>query len=289
MKRDAFSACHPAVNLVFFVGAIGCGAVIQHPAYLIAGWVGAMLYYLVLKGKKGIPFVLGLLPMVGLIGVLNPLINHQGRHILFTLFEKAYTLEALCYGFALACILAIMLLWFGCASVCLTSDKFTALFGNLIPSISLLLVMILRLIPGLTRKAGQIAAARGAIGKGVSRENSMKQKLLSGGAVLSSLTDWALEGSVITADSMRARGYGAGKRVCFQVYRMTTRDWVLLAVQVLLLLVTMFSGGTEATYTPRLYADYVGAGFGAYCLFLLLPTAMYWKEEWTWHCLKSKI
>ena len=41
MTADAFSNCHPAVNFLFFVGAIGFGVLIQHPAYLIAGAVGA--------------------------------------------------------------------------------------------------------------------------------------------------------------------------------------------------------------------------------------------------------
>lgn len=289
MKQDAFSRCHPAVNFLFFLGAICCGAVIQHPAYLIAGWIGSAAYYLVLKGKKGLSFLLGLIPMICLIGGLNPLINTQGKFILFSLFGRPYTLQALCYGLALGSILGIMLLWFGCASVCLTNDKFTALFGNLIPALSLLLVMILRLIPGLTRKAGQISAARGAIGKGTSANAGLKQKLLCGGANLSALTDWALEGSVITSDSMLARGYGVGKRMCFQLYRMTRRDWVLLAVMTVLLACVLLSGGTEATYTPRLYADYVGIGFVAYCLFLLIPTALDLEEALKWRYWKSEI
>ena len=33
-RYDGFSDCHPAVNFLFFVGAIGFGVVIQHPAAL---------------------------------------------------------------------------------------------------------------------------------------------------------------------------------------------------------------------------------------------------------------
>ena len=29
MTHDAFSRCHPAVNFLFFVAALGCGMVIQ--------------------------------------------------------------------------------------------------------------------------------------------------------------------------------------------------------------------------------------------------------------------
>ena len=51
MTADAFSNCHPAVNFLFFVGAIGFGVLIQHPAYLIAGAIGAAVYYLLLSGR----------------------------------------------------------------------------------------------------------------------------------------------------------------------------------------------------------------------------------------------
>ena len=37
MERDAFSGCYPAVNFLFFLGAIGFGATIQHPAYCAVG------------------------------------------------------------------------------------------------------------------------------------------------------------------------------------------------------------------------------------------------------------
>ena len=41
MTSDAFSNRHPAVNFLFFLGAIGFAVLIQHPAYLIAGALGA--------------------------------------------------------------------------------------------------------------------------------------------------------------------------------------------------------------------------------------------------------
>ena len=61
MKQDAFSGCHPAVNCLFFVGAIGFGVVIQHPAYLAAGVIGAAVYYLLLTGKQGLKLIFGTL------------------------------------------------------------------------------------------------------------------------------------------------------------------------------------------------------------------------------------
>lgn len=288
MKYDAFSRCHPAVNFLYFVGAIGFGVVIQHPAYMLAAVIGAAAYYLLLKGRKGIKTILGMVPVFLLITVINPLFNTLGQTELFSLFGRPYTLEALYYGAVVGGIFLVMMLWFGCYNVVLTSDKFTSLFGNLIPSLSLLLVMVLRMIPNLMRKALQISGARKSIGK-AAETGSRKEKLGNGMTVLSALTDWALEGSVVTADSMRSRGYGAAKRTNFQIYRMTGCDWVLLVLIVVLAAATVFCGEKTAEFIPALQIAPLTWGFGAYCAYLLIPTALHLKEAITWHILRSRI
>ena len=198
MNQDAFSACHPAVNFLFFLGAIGFGATFQHPAYCAAGCICAGCYYLLLHGRQGFKMLGGMVGVFLLLSLVNPLVNHSGKTVLFTYFGKKYTLEALYYGMALGAIMVVMLLWFGCYSAVLTSDKFTALFGNVIPALSLLLVMVLQMIPALTRKAQQILLARRAIGKGISQTGKLTDKAKDGATVLSALTDWALEGRLVT-------------------------------------------------------------------------------------------
>ena len=287
MGRDAFSGCHPGVNFLFFLGAIGFGATIQHPAYCAVGCICAALYYLLLKGKDGLKMLGGLAGLFALLSAVNPLLNQSGKTVLFTWLGRPYTLEALYYGMALGSILVVMLLWFGCYSAVLTSDKFTALFGKLIPALSLLLVMVLRMIPAFTRKARQILLARRAIGKG--QEARLTDKARDGAAVLSALTDWALEGSIITADSMRSRGYGTGKRTNFQLYRLTPRDIFLLLLIAALEVSVILLGGTNASFTPRLKIDSVGPGLPVYCIFLLLPTLLQIKEVLAWRVSKSRI
>lgn len=289
MTHDAFSRCHPAVNFLFFAAAIGCGMVIQHPAYILAGVVCGGVYFCLLSGRRGFARIGMLLPLPILTAVLNPLINHRGKAVLFLMMGKPYTLEALCYGLALGGIFLAMLLWFGCYSAVLTSDKFTSLFGSLIPSLSLLLVMVLRLIPAFTRKTKQVLDARRAIGMGAEQTGSLQQKLRSGMTVLSALTSWALEGSIITADSMRSRGYGCGKRTSFRLYRMTGRDWVLLILIGGLFSLVILAGGTDASYTPVMKAAPLGWGFPAYCALLLIPTIFEGKEAVAWHIFISKI
>lgn len=296
MTADAFSKRHPIVNFIFFLGAIGFGVVIQHPAYLAAGFLCACTYYFLLKGSKGKEMLLGLLPLFVIMTLINPLFNVYGANILFHLFGRPYTLEALIYGAAIATVFVVMLIWFACYNEVLTSDKFTSLFCNLIPSLSLLLVMVLRMIPNLMRKAEQIAGARKSIGKGSAENASVKEKITDGMLILSALTDWALEGGVVTGDSMRSRGYGSAKRSSFMIYRLTGVDLFLLALQCLLaaiVLITAYSGGTAATYTPDFYIAPVSGrqiwGFAAYCGYLSIPTVLFIKEDIQWRISRSKI
>ena len=291
MRRDAFSDCHPAVNFIFFLGAIGFGVVIQHPAFLTASCLASAFYYLLLTGRKGIKMLLAMVPLFLVLSAINPLVNHYGAHVLFTVFGKPYTLEALFNGMAVAAMFVAMLLWFGCYNIVMTGDKFTSLFGNLIPSLSLLLVMVLRMVPNLLRKARQISGARKSVGKGAGEGS--REKLRDTVAVLGALTDWALEGSIVTADSMRARGYGAAKRSSFMIYRMTVRDIWLLAAQIILaaaVIVCIAGGGTAAAYTPALeIAPLSIPGLAVYCAYLLIPTVLHIKEVLQWHILRSGI
>lgn len=289
MRKDAFSEYHPAAIFLFFAGAIGVGVVVMHPAYLIAGCVGAALYYLLLTGPSGVKRVLALVPLLLLITVLNPLVNTRGRQVLFTVLGRNYTFEALCYGAAIGMMFVLMILWFQCYSIVMTSDKFTGLFGNWMPALSLLLVMVLRLIPALSRKAQQISDARSLIGKGAGEAEKTRDKLSAGICVLSALTDQALEGSIVTGDSMKARGYGSGKRTSFQSRRPTVRDGLLMAVMVLLLAGTLLSGGTNVMFTPILRIPGIGPGFWLYCVYLLLPSACHIKERIAWRISISRI
>jgi len=266
--------------------------VIQHPAYLLASMITGAIYYLLLNGKKGWKTILGLLPMFVILTVINPLFNTLGATPLFYLGSRPYTLEALCYGSALAGMFVIMMLWFGCYNKVLTSDKFTSLFGNLIPSISLLLVMVFRMVPNFIRKTQQIIGARKSIGKGADEAATTKEKLYDGGTVLGALTSWALEGSVITGDSMRARGYGTAKRSSFMIYRITQADWIALALMLFLLGATVAAacfGQFTAVFVPAIELAPVSWGLPVYTCYLLIPTALHIKEAIQWHISRSRI
>ena len=295
-EYDVFSRCHPAVNFLFFSAAIVLTVVLFHPAYLLVSLVCGGAYYAALRRSRCGKTLGFLLLVLVLVAAVNPIFNTLGDTVLFTLFGRPYTWQALCYGLCSGLMFAAVSLWFLCGGIVMTSDKFTSLFGAVIPSISLVLVMVLRLIPGYWRKGRQIAGARKCIGR--SAAGTRKEKIQGGMDMLTALSGWALEGSVVTADSMRCRGYGAeGRRTTFQIYRFTGRDRLIAALILAALAATVYAaagGSARAVFFPALSLAPVRGfrpvlGLAAYAVLLLIPTFYSIREAILWHSLRSKI
>lgn len=289
MKTAYLDRVHPAVSFGFLLAAIAMSVVITHPVYLGVSILGALLLNISLLGAKALKKCLLFLPFALVVAAINPLFNTLGQTLLFSCFGRPYTLEALLYGAVVGGMLLSMLLWFSAYNAVLTDDKFTYLFGTLSPSLSLLLTTVFRMIPNLTRKLHQIMAARKCIG--MAAGGTAKQTLRSGMTAISVLTSWALEGSITTADSMNSRGYGTGKRTSFHRYRFCAGDGVLTAVLALTWLYTVICaihGGSAAEFIPAMQLAPVRPGMlAAYLIFLLTPTILNWKEDITWHILRS--
>lgn len=294
--EDVFAGYHPAVNFLFFIGAIGMGMFFVHPFFLGVSMAASTLYYLLLTGKKGGKFLVFLLVFSVFLSFLNPLLNTQGKTVLFRwLGERPFTLEALCYGIATGGMFFTVMLWFACYNRLMTSDKFLFLFGRWAPALTLLLTMVLRLVPNFEKKAAAIAGARKCVGRSPARGN-IKERLWHSAEILSVLTSWALEGAVETADSMKSRGYGSGKRSRFSVYRFCGNDrWAALVMVAGLLMVAVAAvlGRCSVTYTPAFSMAKIDAmtvaGLAGYGIFLFLPSALHLWGELTWRILRSKI
>ncbi len=295
--RDEFSTYHPITNMVFFLGAILMGMFFIHPMFVALSIALGVTYLLTLKKTRAFKELLYMLFLFVLLSVINPIFDRLGGTVLFKLFGRPYTLEALIYGMTLGGMAIAVLCWFACYNSIMTNDKFIYIFGRLLPSVSLVLSMILRLIPNFARKAKQISAARASIGMAGETSSSRKEKIRGGAMILSALTGWALEGGIITADSMRSRGYGTGKRTMFAKYKYDAKNIILLAVMAVLIALTIFcaaKGATKADYVPYLTMTWFGntymlSGMIAYGIFLFIPVFLQIKEKIKWQIFRSRI
>ena len=294
MNRDAFSGFHPVVNFLFFVAALGLTMFIQQPVYLLISMISGCAYLLYLQRKKGFLRQVGyLVPILVMMAIMNPMFNHEGVTVLWYLpNDNPITLEAICFGLASAVMMGASIVWFNCCNTVFTSDKIIYLFGRVIPALSLMISMTLRFVPRFKNFLQSVLRTQRAMHK---PENT-KEKLGQALAAFSATVSWAMEQSIVSADSMKSRGYGLFGRTAFSIYFFEKRDGIALLTLCLLCAGAVFPylvGLMGWTYYPSMTGNLFGPVqvfaylcYGGMCN---LPLIIDMMEDRKWNALRSKI
>ena len=294
MKRDAFMGFHPAVNLCFFAAVIGMSMFLMHPVFLAISILCGCGYLWYLQGGRGLLRQVGyLLPVLLFTAALNPLFNHEGETVLFLLRNgEPVTLEAVCFGLASAVLMGASIVWFNCCNAVFTTDKIIYLFGRVIPSLSLLVSMTLRFVPRFKDYLRATMQVQKALQPPQTKLDTLKQALTAFSATVS----WAMEQSIVTADSMKSRGYGSSGRTAYAIYRFECRDGLTLAGIAVLCIGTLLpwlTGAVAWSFYPAMTGAPLGFGQMVSCLsFLglcLMPLIIDLKEDCKWNSLRSRI
>ena len=282
--RDHFSRFHPVINFTYFFCVIAFSMVFLHPLCLGVSLCGAFTYSIYLNGRKAVKYnFVFLIPMLLIMALVNPAFNHEGATILTYLRSgNPLTLESIVYGGAAAVMIVSVIAWFSCYNVVMTSDKFIYLFGRIIPALSLILSMALRMVPRFKAQLKIISAAQRCIGRDVSN-GSVLQRLRHGITILSIMVTWALENAVETADSMKSRGYGLPGRTAFSIFRFDARDKKALAFLIgagTYVLAGAFSGGLYFRYFPSIKGSFTLYTWSIVLVYLALAFAPVGVELW---------
>lgn len=311
---------HPIINFIYFGLIIGCSMFFLHPVCLLVSMIGSVSYTVYIFGweraKKGFAGVLVLMLLTALI---NPTFSHQGVTPLATLPSgNMLTLESILFGIGAACMLGTTLLWFRILGEILTADKIVYLFGRTFPVLGLLLSMILGFLPKVKRRYSEIVMSRRQelvcqeryvasdksiredCGRKSKAENSAKSNHLirvkHGISNLSILVTWMLEDSVVTASSMRGRGYGLEGRTTYTIYRFTKRDGRMLLFLLVVagyVLIGRAVGALEWWYYPVTGGagakPYSISVYMAYLLLTLTPIAEELRQKRRWKALTEQL
>ena len=294
MKNEAFSGFHPIVNLAFFVTVLGMTMFIMQPVYLTISIFSGCAYLLYLQGRRGMLRQVGyLLPLLIMMAVMNPLFNHEGMTILFYLpNDNPVTFEAVIFGLASATMMAASIIWFNCCNLVFTSDKIIYLFGRVIPALSLLISMTLRFVPRFKNFLQNVMRVQEAMHKPETTKEKMQQAL----SAFSATVSWAMEQSIVSADSMKSRGYGAAGRTAYSIYRFEKRDGLaltMLGVMAVGAMLPCLLGWTSWSYYPVLTGKILGPvqllAYLCYSGTCLMPLVIDLMEDHKWNSLRSKI
>ena len=329
---DEFSRYHPVVNLIFYLLVLGTTMFQMSVGLVFISLFSAVVYYFMLKKTEGLKYCAVVVGIIIVSAIINPLFSHKGGTLLFYLFTgNPVTLESIIYGLISAIIIGAMLLWFSTFNQVMGVERILGAIGKVLPNVSLLITMIMRFIPQYTRHQRKVSMVNKVNKRNygekinlLNREKTEKENVIEarkkqkkkndiearkkqkkkngidkiidsikeGSRTFSITTTWALENSIYTADSMKARGFGTGRRTNYSNYKFQKRDYLLMGWLVILWLVVVFSFEREKVYTyyyPFIQVKNNVVVYLIYGLLCLTPVLINVKEEIRWLILKSRI
>ena len=270
VTKALFSRYHPGALLAYFAAVLLGAMWFTHPVMLGISLLGGLVLCGLLSGRTGLWRLLRLaLPLGLLAAALNPAFSHQGVTILAWLpGGNPLTLESIWYGLAAGCLLICCLTWFFCLNAVISAEHLLWLLGRPFPTLALLLSMVLGFIPRFTAKLRQIQEAQAALTPAAATGRLLR-RLLQSLHVLSIAVTWALENGVMTADSMKSRGYGLPGRTSYRHQPFHVRDLTFLALT--LILAAFVALGTAMNGIPWRYYPVVAGPIwspGAFAVYL---------------------
>jgi len=290
----SFENYNPIVVTVYFLSVIGILMFAQDPLLLLFAFAGVFSYTLIKSGAGSFRLHLFFLLIFVVLALINPLVSHNGKTVLFVINDAPITLEATVYGIVMAGTIVSCFYLFHAYTQIMTRDKLLYVFGKLSPKLCLVLSMGLRYTSLFKDRAKKIADSQRALG--LYKKDNILDKIKSDLRVFSILITWALENGITTADSMTARGYGKRRRTYYSLFKFQKADALLLmltlvctvftacALGFLVLDFSFYPSICFAPFTPFSIASYVSYG-----ILTFLPVAAEAGDRIKWKYLRSKI
>ncbi len=285
MKRNPFATYHPAVAFVFLACAIVISMAALQPVFVALSFLGALACSVVCRGARATAgsFV-WIVPLWLVVAIANPLFSASGSTEILRIGVRAVYVESLVYGACSGGMLASVFLWFSSYAACMNSANTMALFGNVLPIVSLMVSQVMRLVPQFVARGRGIAAAQDAVS--AAAPQTKRQQTAGRLRIVSVLMGWGMEDGIERSDAMRARGYDCGaRRTTYKRYRFGRADASVLAAIVVLAAV---AGACAAAVCLRFSFYPTLSGWGAwwaylpYALLMAVPSALRFKEWLLW-------
>ncbi len=280
---------------MFFAAAAIFAMMFDHPVFIGISFSAALAYAVKLKGKAALKmFFCALLPLLIFVVLINTVFAGYGVTVLYTFASgKRITLESAVCGGVTGSLVVTMLLWFACFNEVVTEDKFMYAFGGRMPNTALMLLMVFRFVPLYKRQLSETLSARRAAG--LAQSSGRAAELKNACAAVSGVITRALENAIETADSMKSRGYGSGRRTSYSRFTFSPADAVMI-IEILVLSAVIaagkLSGFAEASYNPIIeiggFSAMLAVSAAAYAIFCFFPIIYDFAEDIRWNRLYAK-
>lgn len=273
---------HPFVLFAYFFFVIFTAVFTFNPLFLLPALFGALLLLIKLDGIKTVKVLIAYIIIFILIALSNPLFSHNGATVLFFINDSRITFESLVYGICAALMIVSALMWFNCFNKVFDSEKIMYLLGRIFPKLALVFSMTLGFIPRMIKDFKSINNAQKSV-----KQSRIKRYIGSFSAVITR----SMENSIITSDSMNARGYMLKGRTFFHRYRFTVTDAVYLCIFSILFVLSLL-WKSEVTFYPVIQMNLTALNcisVISYFILAILPFILEAKEALKWKLSLSKI
>lgn len=286
LMNDRFSKLHPLFHTAFFVVVFVFVLSINDPFFSAISLASALLYGVRIRGKQILSSVKFSAIILVVVSLFNMLFAHYGEDILFTIGDTHFTLEALFYGFNQGMVLSSVMLWFGAFSRVMDSERVVYIL-RFTPKIALLFSMVLGFIPRFTKKLEDIRDAQLGLNGGTQPKKKVKQAISN----FSALVSYSLESSIITSDSMSARGYNP-KAVKPARFKLFASDLALILIVIALSIVIIVNkamGNIVFVFDPEIYIESISAlSLIAFSVLCFMPLIIDLWEDMLWKLSNAK-
>jgi energy-coupling factor transport system permease protein len=284
---------HPAIYITYYMILVLFAFIYNNPYYLIT-FLLCIMALIILQGisnelKTTIKFFI---PMSLIIILLNPIVSQIGTTRIYIIGYYSITLEALTYGIIMSMSLLIILLTFASYNRAVSSQEMLYIFSKRFPNISMVIIMALRFIPLFNERLGEVNRMSKFDKKHQDCKDakSLVEKISKTANLLVVVVSWSLEESMITAKSMKARGYGIMERTSYLSYKFHRTDYfftIYISALILFCIIGLTQGFGRIEIYPTLIFPYSQNTFNVYYisfLMLLMPLIyLELKEKLVWY------
>ena len=274
---------HPLCLVLFFAVTLIVPLAFLNPYFSAASLLSAVIYAFVKNGKGAFKTLFFSLAVLAFTSSFNMLFAHFGETVLFTIKNVDFKLEPLFYGFNQGMVLASVLIWFTVLGKAFDSEKIIYIF-RFSPKLALIFSMVLGFIPRFLKKHEDIQNARIGLNGG-KRPERFKETIKFSIENFSALISYSLESSIITSNSMSARGYNP-KAIRPSRFKLTAFDIIILTVFLIFtafIFTQYFIGNISYVFYPVRYTDALSIpALAVFLLFELYPSISEATENVRW-------
>lgn len=282
---------HPAVYTCYYTILMIFAFLFNDPYYILSFLI-CITVLVALQGiNKEFKNVIKIfIPMSLLIILLNPLTSKNGATRIYLWGNQFITLEAVAYGILMSMALLIILLLFASYNRSVSYQEMLYVLSKKFPNISMVIVMAMRFIPLLSYRLNEVNKVfrfehQNSDAESRTRMDKIKEKAQEMAVVVS----WSLEEAMMTAKSMKARGYGITERTSYLSYKFRRTDKIfvlIIMVTAALSVMGLFLGYGRINVYPKINFSFhenpLNIYYASFLIFLLPLIYLELKERLIW-------